>query len=289
MKSALLYTTTSGQRRIRLNTLSLSCTTALASLFRGADLDAQFTHFLKQAAQDVTTTPVAQERERMSGQCVTILYTYRKYCATASSSGQLILPEALKLLPLYTMALTKSVGLRTDARIDERSYWLTRAASLSASLAIPLVYPRMFAVHNLPSKEDLGGSILPPTSSLSSENLEHDGIYLLENGEDALLYVNLQASREVLHQLFGVHSVDELVVGQFSLQEYDNDLSRRLNEVINEIRRQRCSYLRLRLLKRNDPREVLFFNCLVEDKTALGLSYVEYLVQTHRQIQNRMT
>jgi hypothetical protein len=49
---------------------------------------------------------------------------------------------------------------------------------------------------------------------LSSENLEHDGIYLLENGEDALLYVNLQASREVLHQLFGVHSVDELVVGQ---------------------------------------------------------------------------
>jgi protein transport protein SEC24 len=41
----------------------------------------------------------------MSGQCVTILYTYRKYCATASSSGQLILPEALKLLPLYTMGM----------------------------------------------------------------------------------------------------------------------------------------------------------------------------------------
>lgn len=35
--------------------------------------------------------------------------------------------------------------------------------------------------------------------------------------------------------------------------------------------------------------KILFFNCLVEDKTALGLSYVEYLVQTHRQIQNRMT
>jgi hypothetical protein len=38
-------------------------------------------------------------------QCVTILYTYRKFCATASSSGQLILPEALKLLPLYTMGM----------------------------------------------------------------------------------------------------------------------------------------------------------------------------------------
>lgn len=35
--------------------------------------------------------------------------------------------------------------------------------------------------------------------------------------------------------------------------------------------------------------ELLFLNYLVEDKAALGLSYVEYLVQTHRQIQNRMT
>jgi len=56
------------------------------------------------------------------------------------------------VLLLWVPALTKSVGLRTDVRIDERSYWLTRAASLSASLAIPLVYPRMFSVHNLPSK-----------------------------------------------------------------------------------------------------------------------------------------
>jgi hypothetical protein len=49
-------------------------------------------------------------------------------------------------------ALTKSVGLRSEVRVDDRSYWLTRVASLSASLAIPLVYPRMFALHNLPSK-----------------------------------------------------------------------------------------------------------------------------------------
>lgn len=60
--------------------------------------------------------------------------------------------KSLILFFVWVAALTKSVGLRTDARIDERSYWLTRAASLSASLAIPLVYPRMFSVHNLPSK-----------------------------------------------------------------------------------------------------------------------------------------
>jgi protein transport protein SEC24 len=218
-QSALLYTTTDGQRRIRINTLSLSCTTGLSHLFRGADLDAQFTYFLKQAAQDVPNTPVVQLRDRMTGQCVTILYTYRKFCATASSAGQLILPEALKLLPLYTMALTKSVGLRTDVRIDERSYWLSRVASLSASMAIPLVYPRMFAIHNLQSKDELGGAILPPVVPLSSENLDHDGIFLLETGEDAFLYVGKQASPEVLYKLFGVRSVDEVVTGQVQMQD----------------------------------------------------------------------
>ncbi len=35
-----------------------------------------------------------------------VLYTYRKYCASNPAPGQLILPEALKLLPLYTLGYT---------------------------------------------------------------------------------------------------------------------------------------------------------------------------------------
>ena len=31
---------------------------------------------------------------------------------------------------------------------------------------------------------------------------------------------------------------------QLVLQQFDNDLSKKLNDVVNEIRRQRCSYLR---------------------------------------------
>uniref|UniRef100_A0A0C9S8H8 TSA: Wollemia nobilis Ref_Wollemi_Transcript_11181_4406 transcribed RNA sequence n=1 Tax=Wollemia nobilis TaxID=56998 RepID=A0A0C9S8H8_9CONI len=283
---AVLYTTVYGQRRIRVTTLSLPCTSVLSNLFRGADLDAQFTYFLKKAANEIATTPLLQVREQMTGLCVSILHTYRKFCATASSSGQLILPEALKLLPLYTLALTKSIGLRTDVRIDDRSYWLSRVASISASLAIPLVYPRMFAIHNLPSK-DTGNSILPPALPLSSEHIDNDAILLLENGEDALIYAGKMASPDMLRQLFGVQSIDE-IPSHFLLQEYDNDHSRKLNEVVNEIRRQRCSYLRLRVCKRADPAEFLFFSVMIEDKNSLGLSYVEFLVHIHRQIQNKM-
>jgi hypothetical protein len=68
-------------------------------------------------------------------------------------------------------------------------------------------------------QDELGGAILPPVVPLSSENLDHDGIFLLETGEDAFLYVGKQASPEVLYKLFGVRSVDEVVTGQVQMQD----------------------------------------------------------------------
>lgn len=63
-------------------------------------------------------------------------------------------------------------------------------------------------------QDEMGGAILPPVVPLSSENLDHDGIFLLETGEDAFLYLAKQASPEVLYKLFGVRSVDEVATGQ---------------------------------------------------------------------------
>ena len=71
------------------------------------------------------TNPKAM-REELMQQCATILACYRwnqimmvvkingnfrKNCASPSSAGQLILPECMKLLPLYTNCLMKSDAL----------------------------------------------------------------------------------------------------------------------------------------------------------------------------------
>ncbi|CAA6660059.1 unnamed protein product [Spirodela intermedia] len=272
---ALLYTTVYGERRIRVTTLSLPCTSMLSNLFRSADLDTQFTCLLKQAANGIPVSSLAQVREQMTNFCISILHSYRKFCATVSSSGQLILPEALKLLPLYTLALVKSIGVRSDGRLDDRSYWVSRVSSLSVPLAALL-----FIL-------DYDGSAIPPPIPLSSEHIADDGIYLLENGEDALIYVGNSVKTEILQQIFGAPSVDGIST-QFVLQQYDNDLSKRLNDAVNEIRRQRCSYLRLRICRKADPSGMLFFSYMVEDKNPSGLSYVEFLVHVHRQIQTKM-
>ncbi|PPS06533.1 hypothetical protein GOBAR_AA14116 [Gossypium barbadense] len=280
---ALLYTTVYGQRRIRVTNLSLPCTNMLSNLFRSADLDTQFACLLKRAAIEIPTSPLVQVREQVTNRCINILFSYRKFCATVSSSGQLILPEALKLLPLYTLALMKSTGLRNDGRIDDRSFWFNYVSSLSTPLAVPLVYPRMFAIHNLSTKEG-DESVLPPIIPLSSEHVCDDGIYFLENGEDALIYFGSSVDSSILQQLFGFTSVDEAPT-----QQYDNPLSKKFNDVVNVVRRQRCSYLRLTLCKKGDPSGMLFFSCMVEDKNASGPSYVEFLVHIHRQIQMKMS
>ncbi|KAI3709656.1 hypothetical protein L2E82_39422 [Cichorium intybus] len=284
---ALLYTTVYGQRRIRVSTLSLPCTTMLSNLFRSADLDTQFSCFLKQAAIEIPTSALVQIREQVTNVCINILHSYRKFCATVSSSGQLILPEALKLLPLYTLALIKSIGLRSDGRIDERSFWINYVVPLSTQLAIPLVYPRMISIHDLNSKE-ADGCVIPDAIPLCSEHVSDDGIYLLENGEDCLVYIGNSVDPDIIGKLFGVSSFDE-IPSQFVLQQNDNPLSKKLNEVINEIRSQRCNYLRMKLCKKGDQSGMLFFSYMVEDKSPNGPSYVEFLVHVHRQIQSKMS
>lgn len=49
-----------------------------------------------------------QVRESLISRSVRILACYRKLCANPSSPGQLILPECMKLLPLYVNCLLKS-------------------------------------------------------------------------------------------------------------------------------------------------------------------------------------
>ncbi|XP_074291455.1 protein transport protein SEC24 C-like isoform X2 [Silene latifolia] len=284
---AILYTTVYGQRRIRVMTLSLPCTSGLPNLFRSADLDTQFTCFLKQAASEISITPLSQVRDRVTNHCVGILHSYRKFCSAVQSPGQLILPEALKLLPLYTLALTKSTGLKTDGRIDDRSFWMSYASFISATLAIPLVYPRLISVHDL-SSEETDGSVIPLSLPLSSEQISNKGIYLLENGVDALIHVGNSVDSNILQQLFGVSSVDEIST-QFVLQQHENSLSKKFNEIVNEIRRQRCSYLRIQICRTGDPSGMSFYSNMVEDKTPMGLSYVEFLVHIHRHIAKQLS
>ena len=91
----------------RVHTMGMPATGIIGQLFRGADLDTQLNVLARRTAQQMPGKPLMASKDLITNACVNTLYTYRRYCTNNVSSGQLILPEALKLLPVYSLALLK--------------------------------------------------------------------------------------------------------------------------------------------------------------------------------------
>lgn len=104
---AILYTTAQGEPRIRLHNLALPCTTDISSVFKMADLDAIVALQAKQTASQLQDQPLPFLATQVSSRAAHILAAYRKHCAANMSSGQLVLPDALKLLPLYSSCILR--------------------------------------------------------------------------------------------------------------------------------------------------------------------------------------
>lgn len=192
---AVLYTHITGQRRIRVQTLQVPIAMNLADLYRGIDLDAVINLSLKQAVEQLYTTVQYPDQLQSSlvHSCIDTLHTYRKFCATSSSAGQLILPESLRLLPLYTLGFLKHSILADGVPADERCALFNHITSMSCSVSAPLIVPRLFSVLDITPEQcvyDLQGQVsLPASALLSSETIRPDGVYLLDNARRLILWI----------------------------------------------------------------------------------------------------
>lgn len=109
---ALLYTNRQGQRRVRVHNLQLQATAQIADVFRYGDVDTTVSVMLRKTIFDLHHKNRKDLQKVMTDACVDILTAYRLNCAAATSPGQLILPEAFKLLPVYVHGAIRSTVLR---------------------------------------------------------------------------------------------------------------------------------------------------------------------------------
>lgn len=70
-----------------------------------------------------------------------------------------------------------------------------------------LLLETLIDFYKLQEDED---SVIPPFLPLSSEHVSDDGIYLLENGHDCLIYVGDSVNPDIVQKLFGVATVDKV-------------------------------------------------------------------------------
>jgi len=282
----VLYTTASGQRRLRIHTAVLSCTSNITNLFRMADTDAVINVLARKASQQSISSSLKTARDTMLNSCVNMLYVYRKHCASTSNPGQLILPEALKLLPIYTLALQKSSAFRfgTDVLVDERMFSLHLLNSAPIATVINISYPHMYDIRNLPIPTSEGQSLPPKQVRTSIDLLDPKGAFLLDNSKDILIWLGNELSQEFLFNAFNIQSLDTISSGQ-----QPTIVSPAFTEFIDSLRTQRGCYMNFSFIKQRSSDEPKFLSLLVEDKTQNSQSYVDFLCVVHRQIQLKMS
>ena len=219
---------------------------------------------------------------------VDTLHAYRKFCASNNSTGQLILPEGLKVLPLYCLALHKSDGLRADASADDRAEWLLAGVSCTASSAVPSIYPRHSPVHVLRDGEDGETPAYPlPPHHLAQRREARAGRRVSAGRRPRDVPLGRRATpRESLKETFG-GSVDALQASHTVLPRLDTSANKSLNAFVDALRRMRCSYMRLRVLRRGDPSENAHYRRLVEDRRPRACRTSSSLCHVHRLIQNK--
>uniref|UniRef100_A0A8C2AP31 SEC24 homolog C, COPII coat complex component n=1 Tax=Cyprinus carpio TaxID=7962 RepID=A0A8C2AP31_CYPCA len=288
MQCAVLYTSCSGQRRLRIHNMAVNCCSQLADLYRNCETDTVINFFAKYAYRSVLSSPIKNVRDSLVNQCAQILACYRKNCASPSSAGQLILPECMKLLPVYLNCVLKSDVLQpgADISLDDRAYLRQLVSTMDVSESHVFFYPRLLPLQKL----DVESISLPVAVRDSEERLSRGGVYLLENGLNIFLWVGVNAQQELLQNIFGTPAFGQIDPNMTSLPALDNPFSKRLREIIESVRAQRSRYMKLMVVKQEDKLELIFKHFLVEDKSnSGGASYVDFLCHMHKEIRQLLS
>ncbi|XP_006263017.1 protein transport protein Sec24C isoform X1 [Alligator mississippiensis] len=288
LQCALLYTSSAGQRRLRIHNLSLNCCTQLADLYRNCETDTLINYLAKYAYRGVLNNPVKTVRDALINQCAQILACYRKNCASPSSAGQLILPECMKLLPVYLNCVLKSDVLQPGPEVstDDRAYIRQLVTSMDVAETNVFFYPRLLPL----TKVDVDSDALPAAIRNSEERLSKGDMYLLENGLNIFVWVGVNVQQGLIQNLFGVSSFSQISNTMSTLPILENPFSKKVRSIMDMLQAQRSRYMKLIIVKQEDKFEMLFKHFLVEDKSMSGgASYVDFLCHMHKEIRQLLS
>ncbi|XP_073691718.1 protein transport protein Sec24D isoform X2 [Garra rufa] len=288
MQCALLYTTIGGQRRLRIHNLSLNCSSQLSELYKSCETDALINFFAKSAYRAMLNQPLKVVREILVNQTAHMLACYRKNCASPSAASQLILPDAMKVFPVYMNSLLKTPSLvgSTELSTDDRAFHRFLVNSMGVEETQVLLYPRLIPLHTM----DVSSEAIPAPVRCSEERLNESGMFLLENGLLMFLWLGQACPPDLIQNLFNVPSLGHLSSEVTSLPVLDNAHSKKIHSIISSISQQRASSMKLLIVKQKDRSETLFRQHLVEDKGLHGgASYMDFLCYVHREIRQLLT
>lgn len=256
IQSALLYTTSDGERRIRVATQAFPVTSRSSELMASVDAEAVATLLSKQAMDIGLRSNLDNARNRLQQSCADMVRASKEgdkrtvsgfsvpSAPGSSDGGEKEIPENMKLLPLYVLSLLKNVAFRggTDVHPDERIAAHMTLASMFVPNTINFIHPRLFSLHNMipqagmpidndgDSDEDIATVgrnkiLLPQALTLSIERLNSEGIFMLNNGVDTFIWVGRVSDPVTTSALFDMESLDGIDASRVSWQHIGKEIS----------------------------------------------------------------
>lgn len=267
VQSALLYTNSDGERRIRVSTWAGITTQNYTDIMGSIDVQATACMLSQCALDHSLKTTLAEGRNRLQQQCQHLVQA-GNMCPTV---------EALQFLPLYIMGMLKSMAFRAtnDVSADMRTCVWQRLETLNVVQMSAYFYPRMMALHNCEQAEGM-----PEMLNLTSESMSQDGCFLLEDGDIIQLWFGRGVNPSFLQALFGVSTLEELDNNSEAVLGTRGDaISTKVASIIQQVRIERSvPFLQVHLVRPGDHKELRFFASLIEDRTVgLQQTYEEFL------------
>ncbi|XP_052169871.1 protein transport protein Sec24-like At3g07100 [Diospyros lotus] len=288
---ALLCTSSSGERRIRVHTAAVPVVADLGEMYRQADNGAIVSLLCRLAIEKTLNYKLEEARNLVQQRIVKALREYRNlYAVQHRVVGQMIYPESLKFLPLYGLALCKSMPLRggyADVQLDERCAAGHTMMAIPVKRLLKLLYPHLVRVDGFLIKanskaDQFNISRLP----LTAESLDSKGLYIYDDGFRFIIWFGRMLSPDIVMNLLGEDCAADF--SRVVLSKHDSEMSRKLMAILTKLRESDTSYYQQWHLVRQDeqPREgILFLTNLVEDTVGNMNGYMDWILQIHRQVQ----
>ncbi|XP_039293836.1 protein transport protein Sec24A isoform X2 [Nilaparvata lugens] len=283
-QAALLYTSSKGERRIRVHTLCLPIANSLSDVLNSADQLCIIGLLSKMAVDRSMESSISDAREAFVNVAADILSAYR-LTQSSAPHGSLLAAHTLRLIPLYILALLKFVAFRIgqSTRLDDRVFAMCQLKSLPLAQLLQLVYPDLYPIHDLekhPVKEvglEREQVHDPPRLHLSAERVDSHGVYLLDCAHLIIIYVGHNCPATLCQALFGKPSFSALPHESFDLPELDTPESDRLFSFIHHLCSEKAYVPCIQVIRDDSHHRMKFLEQLVEDKNEAGTSYYEFL------------